>query len=298
MVYLDPFTEIVGVSWAAKGKMASLQFQSTWQNGEPNPNNFSVTLQELGLSFNIYDNVVLRETPDGPILARSIGPYRHNEFEGDLDSDISVTYYHYQFTGPSAFADNWFSVTTITNNNGTTESWQHVSDPPAFTPSGGGGPGGQAAIVEAVLSGGAFDTATLIETNGPHTSHHTGDPHVLGIDNAVIIFNLSAIRAALPPVDPEDSNPLTITFSTGVGPATVHDPDHVGIIGYVWISTFDAYEEVGYGDFTVDEFNLPVNWPDAVFNEEEFRVYESEEVQPTPSTDVTYRIELVSLELF
>jgi len=299
MVYIGPLQRIVSVGWRSRGKFASLKFNSVWQNGAPNSNNFEVTLEELGLSFNIYDAVELRSTPDGPILVKSVGPYHLEEFFGDLDSDTEINYYKYEFTGPSAFATGWYQVMVVTDVNGSVSTWSHVTDPPDLFPSGSSGPGGQAELVEFVLSGGGFDTATVVDSSGPVTSHHTGDPSIKDTDNALILFDLAAIRAALPPIPDGDSNPLTITFSTGDGPATVHDPDHVGLIGYVWTSTFDSYNEAQFADFTVDEFNIETGtWPDAFPNDADLRIYESDAVQPTPSTDVTYMLELVSLELF
>ncbi len=283
---LDPQDNIVGVGWTG-GKFAVLTFNSVWRNGAPNGNNFDVEVPPL-TTVPIYGNVSYKLTPGGPLLISSTEPYHSESVVGQPATSATVTYHRVSLSmtwpnGDNAAADQWVRELTIDGVTTWTTfgSLIYNDDPHTGVPTGP-----------------SFDTFTdwlngwslesELATVGPEVVTSPATTSYTDTDNAVLIFNLSAIRAALG----KEVTSLTIGFDTGAGPSSVHDPDHVGIIGYVWTAALATFNHAKADAFTVDAQNMPIGaWPAAASSQ----VFTSPQVQPTPSQHVAFRIDLDTL---
>jgi hypothetical protein len=244
-VRLDPFQTIVGVGWGKRGNLAILEFNSSWYADDiTNTNNFLVDAQTLGSGLvHIFDNKAsYRKVPGGPLLITSTVPFKQETVDVIPPSSSTKKYYHCLLSGPNASADQWYGEFTITNGGQTETSWVNVSYP-SLTPQG---PYFYTSLDDAVLNDRTvFTSYSIVGTEGPFSTSNPGRTIYAVIWNAILIFNLDAIRPNI------SNNILKIGFNSGDNPETAD---------YNWIARVATFKNKQISDIVGDAQNSPTGW--------------------------------------
>lgn len=290
-VYIGPFQDIVNVGWRIGSPFAVLLFNSIWQDGIHNTDDFLVQVTPLGAAnFNIYSHVDFKTPgPDGRQVALSRGPFSEHTQSGSGPATGTETFYHYTVTTSDSFGQGWVRVVSVTSDTGTVTGWSEVTDPPTYAPVGISGEGDIGAFGAFKLANGwtSFGTDAV---DGPHESGGGGTRTVFDRDNACIIFQLAELRAMCPP----GTTHIQLDMMVGNGPSTVHDPDHVGIIGYSWLALLNTYTTGAFAVFMTDAENRPtILWPAPAHT----AAVASDHVQPTPQKSARFVINLADLTI-
>lgn len=291
--YIGPFQNIVNVGWRVGSPFAVLLFNAVWRNGVHNTDDFLVQTLGVGAAnFNIYDHVDIKNPPGGlggrqMILAR--GPFSDHTQSGTGPATGTETFYHYTVSTNDSFGQGWVRVVSTTSDEGTVTGWDEVTDPPTYAPVGISGEGDIGAFGAFKLANG-WSTFGTDAVDGPHESGGGGTRTVFDRDNACIIFDIGQLKQLCPP----GTTQIQFDMTVGAGPSTVHDPDHTGIIGYVWTATLRTFATGAFPIFTTNAENEPaITWPAP----DHQAAVTSPHVQPTPSKTVRFVVNLADLSI-
>jgi hypothetical protein len=283
---LDSRETIVGVNWGAS-RIAVLTFQSTWQDGSVNPKNISILLPQLSASIPMYGNKVnYQPDPEAPVLVSSTSPYHWDSDFVQPPTSLVQKFYWYEYDSETAFVSGNVLEESI---NGETTYWllSHVAN--VTQPWEG--------YTKGTNWGSTLPVSTVWNLLGTFTTDDPGYTSTYEKDNVVLFFDLGAIAARILKLGNARGDALIIQFVSGAGPdpGPHFDPDHVGLIGYVWEAVLLTFTGVKIEQFAVDSQNKPIAsaWP----SPRDFAVVDSDAVQPTPSRTVEFDITWSTLEV-
>jgi hypothetical protein len=253
-IALDPFQNIVNVGWGKGGKFAVLQFNSQWVAGAANTDDFLVDAPPVGNGLvHIYGNKAnFRRSPNSQLLITSTVPFKRETVDVTPPSSFSQLFYHCLLSGPGVFADQWYRELTLTVGGQPTTTWVNVTAPPNYTPRG---PVSTVSLTDAVLGDGSvFTSFSIVGTDGPYTGENAGYSVYNDLFNALIIFDLDAIKADIAP-----ANTLTIGFTTGASPDPIAE-NHDIQTSYTWFAAVASFKDMQISYFFTDAQNRPTGW--------------------------------------
>jgi hypothetical protein len=251
-IALDPFQNIVNVGWGKAGKFAILQFNSQWVAGAANTDDFLVDAPPVGTGLvHIYGNKAnFRRNPNGPLLITSTVPFKGETVDVHPPSSFTQTFFHVNTFTDTSFGDGYVRELIASDGSGT---WTNVGSPPGYGPVTGGQTS-HTSLADLLINLNGWTSFNIVGTDGPHTGGTDGYSVYTDIFNALLIFDLSAIKTDIAP-----GNTLTIGFTTGASPGPI--PENADIeTSYGWITKVASFEGKQVSDFFTDAQNRPTGW--------------------------------------